>query len=509
MTINKYFGFVYLLFSLSWSAFAKADPVCQAKEYAAVVAYAQGLDPLVEGLGRKMLSCSNRDYRESALYWLSFYYHMSDQRAKIAQLPGLLPRELLNSAKFIDQSAALNGNNRALTEAINSGESTYVEDPWLVMTLARTQMMKEQYQLAFANYSRVLKLRENQDSVEIELLFAYIWAKDKDAALAKIAVLRRYAPEPYIQQSIERAERLLGASEDAHPIQRDLLSLAYVQERDNRGYAARGGRAHYHGLVQVEIEALEHQLPIEEDKENVVSLTLGRDWGKGDAFQVLTELGYYSAGDQNLSGLLGARYHYVPSVTASVALRRKEVSAFERAPPGERAGLMRDSVLWSLGLYDRVFVSAALHSEDDALFEDYDGELRFGALLREETDSGFGLIIPLSYRHRPLASPDYRSFPHDIRLGLGLRLGISDGRKFLIRTEAVLESIHRDDYGAVDSYEQVLGGRIKAHARYSFQKSYYNFLEGSAYVIGKMVGESSDERGSEILLGLGLSQDSH
>ncbi|RZA13584.1 MAG: hypothetical protein EOP10_29505, partial [Proteobacteria bacterium] len=200
MTMNK-LGFL-LAILLGLAQTAKAQQTCKAEEFAAVVYYAQGLDPLTEGLGKKMLACANRDYRESSLFWLSFYYSMTNQRVKIQGLSALMPRQVLSDPKLIAQSAALNGNNSVLTEQVNAGAIGYVDDAWLLVTLARSQMIAEQYKAALTNYSRVLKIRENQDAAEIELLYSYIWAKDRDAALTKLAMLRRYAPEPYMQQSL-------------------------------------------------------------------------------------------------------------------------------------------------------------------------------------------------------------------------------------------------------------------------------------------------------------------
>ncbi|RZA14511.1 MAG: hypothetical protein EOP10_27905, partial [Proteobacteria bacterium] len=265
MTMNKLSFVLVLLVGITQTA--KAQQTCKPEEFAAVVYYAQGLDPLTEGLGKKMLACANRDYRESSLFWLSFYYSMTNQRVKIQGLPALMPRQVLSDPKLIAQSAALNGNNSMLSEQVSAGAIGYVDDAWLLMTLARSQMMAEQYKPALNNYNRVLKIRENQDTTEIELLYSYIWAKDRDAALTKLAMLRRYAPEPYMQQSLDRAEKLLKVTDDQAEIQHDLLSIAYVQERDNRGYAALGGRIDYHGPVTLEIEALEHTLPLEEEKE--------------------------------------------------------------------------------------------------------------------------------------------------------------------------------------------------------------------------------------------------
>lgn len=496
--------------SLSPLSALHAQENCVVREYAEFVSYAQSLNPLTENLGRRMLQCANRDYRESSFYWLSFYYSMTEHREKITGLTKLLPRETDTSPKSQAQRAAFRGDTKILSENVLAGTQGYADDPWILMSLARANMTLQEFKPAFANYNRVLKLKEDQDAAEIELLFAYIWAKDNEAAEGKLAALKRFDSSPYMKQALERAEKLMAGTKPEQEVHRDLLSLGFVQERDNRGYSAVGGRALYQGLVDVEIEALEHTNPLEEEKENVAAVSVGKEWGREGDFQILTDLGYYSPGEDHVTGKLGLEMWLGEATHGGFGLIRKEVSAYARPPAGERAGIMRDTAYWDFNLHDQFSFLAALHREDDdAVFEDYKAEIKIGASLKEEMGSGFGLIIPFSYRHRPMTSPDYRSYPHDLRLGLGVRLGLSDGIKYAMHAEAVLESIHRDDYGQLNSYEKLLGARLNAHIRYYFQKSYYNFFEGSAFVVEKMPGEKADERGSEFLIGIGVSQVSH
>ena len=503
-------GLSFAGFSLSPASVLHAQETCDVREYAEFVSYAQSLNPLSETLGRRLLQCGNRDYRESSFYWLSFYYSMTNHREKISGLTNLLPRETDTSPKVQAQRAALRGETKILSDRVLGGTQGYADDPWIVMSLARANMSIQEFKAAFVNYNKVLKLREDQDAAEIELLFAYIWAKDRDAAEGKLAALKRFDSSTYMKQSLERAGKLMVGEKPEHESQRDVLSLAYVQERDNRGYSAAGGRAVYKGLVEVEIEALEHTNPLEEEKENVAAVSVGKEWGHEGGFQVLTDIGYYSPGEDHVTGRLGLELPLGEAIHGGFGVIRKQVSAYERPPAGERAGIMRDTAYWDFYAHDQLSFLAALHREDDeAVFEDYKAEFKFGAALNQEMDSGFGLIIPVSYRHRPMTSPDYRSYPHDIRLGLGLRFGLSDGMKYAMHAEAVIESINRDDYGQLNSYEKLLGARMNTHIRYYFQKSYYNFFEGSAFVVEKMPGEKADERGSEFLIGIGVSQESH
>ncbi len=521
MIMNKPSRFRSLVFALTWAASGLAmSPLgltqalyaqhsCDVKEYAEFVSYAQILNPLAEDLGRRMVQCDNRDFRESSFYWLSFFYSMTDQQAKIAGLASLMPPETDTSPKGGAQRAAFRGNTQVLVEKIFTSTPGYIDDPWIVMSLARAQMSLGEYPKAFANYIRVLRLKEEQDAAEVELLYAYIWARDHEAAAGKLASLKRYDSSAYMRQSLERAEALLQGHREEPKGRHDSLSLAYVQERDNRGYSAVGGRAHFEGIVDLELEALEHANPLEEEKENVANVNLGKEWGNKGESRLLTELGYFSVGADRVTGKLKLTLPMGEQLEGALGIARKPVSALERPPAGERAGIMRDSAFWDLDWKEHLSLTGAVHREDnDAMFEDYGAEIKFGALPKGEDDRGFGLIIPLSYRHRPSPSPDYRSFPHDARVGIGLRLGLSDQR-YSVYTEAVLESIQRDDYGNENSFEKLLGARMKAHLRYYYQKAFYNFFEGSAFVIEKMPGEKADERKAEFLIGFGLSQASH
>lgn len=521
MTTNKPLYALTLVLTLGLGSFviptfhdqAFAQQSCDVREYAEFVAYAQSLHPLAENLGRRMIQCGNRDYRESSFYWLSFYYSMTGKAEKNKSLASLMPRETDTSPKAQSQRSALLGETTNLINKVDTATQGYVDDPWILMTLARSQTNLEQYPLAYANYTRVLKLKEDQDAAEIELLFAYIRAKDTESAENKLAALKRYNPSPYMRQSLERAEKLLRVEKPEHGGERhDFLSLAYVQERDNLGYAALGGRIIYEGPVEIEIEALEHTHPLEAEKEKVADINIAKEWGQEGSLRLLTAIGYYTPGDDHVTGQLGLEMPIEEGIEAKFGVVRRNVSFYERPPAGERAGIMRDSAYWNLGYHERLQFSGAIHREDekdDATFEDYKIEWKLGSLLDKETDSGFGMIIPLSYRHRPMASQDYRSYPHDFRIGAGVRLGLSDGLKYSLKAEAVVESIHRDNYGNVNAYEKVLGARIKTHMRYYYNRSYYNFFEGSAFIIEKMDYERTDEKSSEFLVGIGVTQAAH
>ena len=73
--------------------------------------------------------------------------------------------------------------------------------------------------------------------------------------------------------------------------------------------------------------------------------------------------------------------------------------------------------------------------------------------------------------------------------GVGFRLNLTDARRYLIRGEGVLENVQRNDYGAMGDFDNLLGARVSVHARYYYQKGFYQFLEASAATLEKGEGE--------------------
>jgi hypothetical protein len=169
---------------------------------------------------------------------------------------------------------------------------------------------------------------------------------------------------------------------------------------------------------------------------------------------------------------------------------------------------MRDSLFWSAGWGRRVAFEGAMHQEETRrVFEDY--KLDINLKEEPELENGFGVFLPLRFSHRPMPSPDYRVYPKEFRAGIGFRLNLTDARRYLIRGEGVLENVQRNDYGATTDFDNLLGARVSVHARYYYQKGFYQFLEASAGTLEKGAGEADDERSSAILFGVGLGEAGH
>lgn len=492
-----------------------SEKICDPREYAAFVAYAQSLDPLSDALGRKLLECSRQDYREAAVFWLSFYLKMKDQAAKIAAIKPASPRALTEKDKL--QETALAGDTLALAQRVQSGDDRYANDPWILLSLARGQMRAKQYSQAFQTYQQILAIREGQEGVEVELLFAYIWADDKAAARSRIAALRRYELTAYLRQSIERAEALLGGpivEEKPFPnltpgALQPWITIGYLLERDNRGYSEQGGVITYHGAVELDVEALQHHIPLEHHEENFARVNIKKVWeGQDKAVSRTLALGYVSPGDSHITGELSGRYAIPESIAVGFGFRREAVAIAAKPPAAERAGLMRDSFFWSAGWGHWLEFEGAVHKEESkSIFEDYKLDINFKKA--PELENGFGVFLPLRYAHRPMPSPDYRTYPKEFRFGLGFRLNLTDARRYLVRTEAVLESVQRNDYGETSTFDQLLGAEASVHARYYYQKGFYQFLEASAGTLEKGEGEKDDEKEAAVLIGVGFGEAGH
>lgn len=523
MTMNKGFALLRFirLFCLSLlvipmaGAQSYSEKICDPREYAALVAYSQSVNPLADALGRKLLECSRQDYREAAVFWLSFYLEKSGQGNKI---PGIrVPTLGAVTEKDKLQQSALQGEPTALAQRVQSGDDRYANDPWILLSLARGQMRAKQYTQAFQTYQQILAIREGQEGVEIELLFAYIWAGDEPAARAKIAALRRYEMAAYMRQSVDRAEVLLGGPKVERKPFPNLtpeslepwITLGYLLERDNRGYSEQGGVITYNGPVELEVEALEHKSPLEEHEDNFARVNLKKVWaGQNTAVSRTLALGYISPGDSHITGELSGRYAQPESIAVGFGFKRESVAVVAKPPGGDRVGLMRDSFFWSAGWGEWVDFQGAIHKEESkAVFEDY--ALAINVKHAPELANGFGVYIPVRYSFRPMPSPDYRTYPREYRLGVGFRLNLTDARRYLIRSDAVVESVQRNDYGELKHFEQLLGGHISLHARYYYQKAFYQYLEASGGLLERGTGERSDEKSAAVLLGVGFGEAGH
>ncbi|HYX33125.1 MAG TPA: hypothetical protein VE954_08405 [Oligoflexus sp.] len=493
---------------------ARAQAACDASTFGQFLAEAQSLGPQAESLGRQMLACPRDDYRHAAVYWLSFVYAMQQNAAAIKDLGRSIPASGSGSEKVQVLYRAWQGDYSGLANRVRIGQRDYADDPFVMLVLARNLIRFEQYKDGLATYQQLISLQDNNESSEIERLYALIWSRDDEAALLRIAAMKRYDLSPYLRQSVERAETLLEKYGNAkpgsdHPAHNVWMRVAGKDLVDLRGYRRRTLEVDYHGPLHVAVGAHELSHPLDPEPQKEASLELGYTFNLTTNWNLQTELGYFSAGDQNLMGRVD-NFIRLGESSLGFGLRREAVSLVERPLMIEEQGLMRDTAKVGMSLWKRYVFTAALERDGhEAPFVTYQSELRLGQLVTEETEHGIGFFIPLEFSDHPKPAADAVTYPREWKAGIGLRAAHGDGQYWHLSGDARLLTVSRSYYQDPESFTKLLGAALRLEAKYFVQRSWHVFVEAEREFVEKNPFDEEDEQESLVVLGVALTGAGH
>jgi hypothetical protein len=494
---------------------ARAHAACDAPTFGQFLAEAQSLGSQAEPLGRQMLTCPRDDYRQAAVYWLSFVYAMQQNAAAIKDLGRSIPTSGSGLEKVQVLYRAWQGDYSGLANRVRIGQRDYADDPFAMLVLARNLIRFEQYKDGLATYQQLISLQDNNESSEIERLFALIWSRDDEAALLRIAAMKRYDLSPYMRQSVERAETLLekfghpkiNSSSHQHNV---WLSVAGKDFVDLRGYRRRTLAVDYLGPLHVNVGAHELSNPLDPERQKEASLELGYTFRLTSIWNLQTELGYFSAGDQNLMGRVDNFIRIGESSSVGFGLRREAVSLVEKPLMIEEQGLMRDTAKVGMSLWKRYVFTAALERDGhEAPFVTYQSELRLGQLVTEDTEHGIGFFIPLEFMDHPKPAADAVTYPREWKVGIGLRAAYGDGQYWHLAGDARLLTVSRSSYQDPESFSKLLGAALRLEAKYFVQRSWHVFVEAEREFVEKNPFDEEDEQESLVVLGVALTGASH
>lgn len=490
---------------------ASAQAACDAPLFGQFLAEAQSLGTQAEPLGQQLLACPRDDYRQAAVFWLSFVYAMQEKKANIRDLNRAIPPSGSGSEKVQVLYRTWQGDYSGLANRVRIGQREYADDPAAVLVLARNLIRFEQFKDGLLIYQQLISLQEGYEAWEVERLYALIWSRDDEAALLRIAALKRYDLSPYLRQSVERAEGLL--ERNGHPLLKEngpaheaWLTLAGRDWVDRRGYRRRSVEVDYEGPVHLEVGAHELGHPLENEREKEASLMLGHTFNLGTRWKLLTEVGYFTAGHDNVMGRIDNFVRLGESSQLGFGLRREAVSLLERPLVKDAQGLMRDAAKVGVSLWKRFVFTAAIERDgEEAPFATYQSEIRFGHLMSEENEHGLGFFIPLDFMEHPKPAADVVSYPREVKVGVGMRAAYGDGQYWHLSGDARLLSVQRSYFQDPESFEKLLGAAIRIEGKYFVQRSWYVFLEGEREFIERNPHEEEDEDISLLVLGIGLT----
>ncbi len=485
----------------------QAQGPCDPKAWAQFLAKVQSLASDSDAAGSPFLRCGSQDARDSAVFWLSFYYEKTAQKDR---LPGLVKdrASLATGAKAQAIYRAWQGDPLSLKTRIQAGEEGFGNDRELLLVLARSSMRARLFKDAMEAYQSYLRQSESQDAIEVERVFAYIWAEDETGARNQIATVRRYEMSAGLKQSLERAEELLAQgkakaaeAQDEEPI---WVQFAGRRATDNRGYQAQTLLMLYEGWMDVELEASQERSDLEAGAHRLAYFQFGKEWKLGKKSSLEAALGYLSVGDQNLTARLGTDFHVGEHGELGFKLSREPLAALNIPLVEPRIGTLRDSLGYHFAYGRKVEWKAAVHRDgpDSFWYEDYSLLLRFGPRVEDRWAPGFNLIVPFAYRAHPQPSQDYLSYPKQVSSGVGLELTVTDGTSYRWLTAATLEALQRSSFYQPTSFQRVLAGTLKTEMRGYIRSGFFLFGRGEFNITEKSRGEASDLHKSLVLLGV-------
>ncbi len=484
-----------------------AESSCDPKAWPQFLAKAQALLPETETVGPAFLRCSSVEMRDAATFWLSFYYHKTMQKERFV---GLLKERGFGAGtggKAQAQYRAWQGDPLSLKTRIQAGEAGLADDLGMLLVLARTSMRARLYKEGLDSYQTYLRQSENQDDIEVERVFAYIWADDESGARGQIASLRRYEMNPSLRQSLERAEVLLdqgkAKAEDTPDKQGAWVQLAGRSTTNNGGYASQSLLMFYEGPVNVEMEASQERSSLEPDRHPFALFQLGKEWHVGSHAELETEVGYLTLGTHHFTGTLGTQWHLGEQGQLGLKLERAPLILQGQPLIEPRAGVMRDSLVYAASYGRKLRFEGALRRDDGgAWYEDYSLNLRVGSSAEEKWTQGFSLLIPFAYQQHPQPSPDMLSYPREFKAGLGLELLLTDGSSYRWVSEAILQTVNRSYFQNPDSFQKLLEGTLRSELRAYLRNGFFTFAKGELVVTEKNPGEANDAKKTTVMLGI-------
>ncbi len=494
---------------------ARGLAACEPNLYGQFLDQVQRLGPQTESLGQQLLSCPRDDYRQSAVFWLSFYYSMEQKSVQIRGLGRALPPSGSGDERIQVLYRAWQGDYAGLANRVRIGQRGFADDAYAMQVLARNLMRFERYKEGLAAYQQLISMQEGNDNSEVERLYALIWSRDQEAALLRIAALKRYDLSPYLKQSVDRAEGLLA--KQGHPLQKNdgeygiaWLKLAGKDWVDRRGYRRKTVEAEYHGVLELTAGAHEFGHPLETERQKEVSVQLGSSWRLTSNWRLLTELGYFTGGNRNITGRLDSFIQAGNDLQIGLGVRQEAVALVEKPLVVGDLGLMRDTAKAGVSLWKRwIFTAALARDGKEAPFEIYQSEVRLGPLVTEETKQDLGFFIPVDFTQRLKPAADTVSYPRQLVVGLGMRAAYGNDQYWHLSGELRLNSVHRTYYNSPDTYQNLLGAELRIEAKYFVQRSWFAFIEAERSFIERNPGEDADENESLVVIGLALTGAGH
>lgn len=406
-----------------------ARAACTAADLAAFTARAQSADKGAVPVGTELVKCPA--LRDQAVFWQAFLLALSGDGAGSRRLDDPNPGRTTGSTKEGILARARAGQYKDLKARVDDQEPGYANAPNALLVLARVLTRKGEFVSAREAYVAYLRLVPDNDDVETELLFSYLWEGNYGEADSRFAAAARYPLRSAMAAAVQRGQalakvKLAAAPHGSRPFERPLAGLYGLgigAQHLAGSYQRRSARALYEGPVDLYVAA--HAIDVdslEQFKARASEARFGAHGTLGQTFLLKAHVGYFSPGSDHLIGDAAVGIAILQDLVTEVGATRDPL-ALQLPLTQEALDLMRDT-LYAGVRYGRLveFRSEIQKEKDYAAHELHTLLARVPVLNGDGGGPAVALRFPASLEVFPNPSPNYDSAPRTVGIGAGAEL---------------------------------------------------------------------------------------
>ncbi len=424
--MRRFGATLLMLTSLALSARALAAPAaCTVDELNRFVAAAQTLAKAAVTDGDRLIHCPL--LKDRVVQWQAFLLAGTGQKAASLRLDDPAPGKLLGMSRDAVLARARSGNFRDLRTRIDDQEPGFATAPDAQLVLARVLTRKGNFAAGREAFLAYLRLKPDDDDVEAEYLYSFIWEGNYTEAESRFAAIARYPMQPALAQAVGRGKTLI-AQHPAPPgsTQRQARTAAGTYHAAlgafhiSHLYQRRTAEASYQNLLDLRLAA--HTIDvdsIDRFKTQSTEVVAGGRGTVGGSLLLKGHAGYYSAGSDHYFGDAGVGLAILPDLVVETGAYRQPLTLLMPLVEAEQ-DLMRDAIYYG-ARYGR-YVELHLEIQKEKDFASHENHTLIGRVPVHQGDGGNNevwLRLPLSLEVFPRPSPNYDAPSRTMSLGLG------------------------------------------------------------------------------------------
>ncbi|NRA67323.1 MAG: hypothetical protein HRU19_22760 [Pseudobacteriovorax sp.] len=493
----------------TWQATSLANTAlkCQEKNIQSFINGAQKELPETLELALDYARCPDMMTRERAVYWGIYYLEQSGRTNEASKLINrAFPFTNAKSGKTLTLYKARRGQWQDLKKALDTADRAFESDTEAYATLARGSMYNHQFQQATEAYEAYLRVNPGNINVDIEYLYALLWAKRWQEAESRITILRSYSTTPHMEGSLFNAENKVLAIKEALGVDKNStdqvlggqIAAVFTSKNYGTGSFQQNFSLLYQNLIGVGIVHRRLQSHFDDvDQEGLEFLLTGSTGVSG--FQINTQLAFFSIIDKSVYGEFGIGW-LQKNYAIEVGFRHFPTS-FKEPIPEEFIDQMSQQLYLDFNWKHLFTYQGILERElDYSLYETHNFALQIPILWQDVTQ-GLFFLIPLEFRNHPKQSPFFKTEPFNLYGAGGLRYKALLRSGLDVDVAASSGLTYRNRRNDENSYRNLLTSRVNISLIYASNSSLKWTANADLFFIERDIDDVKENR-SDFSLGI-------